>query len=205
MSKVKLDERLIAVTHPEALKSSVVSGKNFRITVLTDRLFRVETSVTGKFIDDATQSVWFRNLETPKYKAENTENTVKITTDAVTLVFDKKSEKSKIVTKSGAVIPATNKGNLKGTMRTLDGNFGIYFFKLGIMSKTGVAVFQDKGLILNKDGEVEASVFDRYRNPLYKEASYKPYIIAAMIMMSKVKDPVAALMALDQGGKRKIF
>lgn len=38
MSKVKLDERLIAVTHPEALKSSVVSGKNFRITVLTDRL-----------------------------------------------------------------------------------------------------------------------------------------------------------------------
>ena len=31
--------------------------------------------------------------------------------------------------------------------------------------------------------------------PLYKEASYKPYIIAAMIMMSKVKDPVSALMA----------
>ncbi len=160
MSKVKLDERLIAVTHPEALKSSVVLGKNFRITVLTDRLFRVETSVTGKFIDDATQSVWFRNLETPKYKAENTENTVKITTDAVTLVFDKKSGKSKIVTKSGAVIPAMNKGNLKGTMRTLDGNFGIYFFKLGIMSKTGVAVFQDKGLILNKDGEVEARKTD---------------------------------------------
>lgn len=120
----------------------------------------METSVTGKFIDDATQSVWFRNLETPKFKAENTENTVKITTDAVTLVFDKKSEKSKIVTKSGAVIPATNKGNLKGTMRTLDGNFGIYFFKLGIMSKTGVAVFQDKGLILNKDGEVEARKTD---------------------------------------------
>lgn len=27
MSKVKLDERLIAVTHPEALKSSVILGK----------------------------------------------------------------------------------------------------------------------------------------------------------------------------------
>ena len=56
-----------------------------------------------------------------------------------------------------------------------------------------------------KDGEVEASVFDRYRTPLYKEASYKPYIIAAMILMSKVKDPVSALMALDQGSKRKLF
>ena len=55
------------------------------------------------------------------------------------------------------------------------------------------------------EGEVDNSVFDRYLVPLYKEASYKHYIIAAMIMMSKVKDPVAALMALDQGGKRKIF
>ena len=55
------------------------------------------------------------------------------------------------------------------------------------------------------EGEVDNSVFDRYLVPLYKEASYKPYIIAAMIMMSKVKDPVAALMAMDQGGKRKMF
>ena len=55
------------------------------------------------------------------------------------------------------------------------------------------------------EGEVDNSVFDRYLVPLYKEASYKPYIIAAMIMMSKVKDPVSALMALDQGGKRKLF
>ena len=55
------------------------------------------------------------------------------------------------------------------------------------------------------EGEVENSVFDRYRIPLYKEASYKPYIIAAMILMSKVKDPVAALMAMDHGGKRKKY
>lgn len=37
-------------------------------------------------------------------------------------------------------------------------------------------------------GEVAASVFDRYRTPLYKEAGYKPYIIAAMIFLSKVKN-----------------
>ena len=55
------------------------------------------------------------------------------------------------------------------------------------------------------EGEVDNSVFDRYLVPLYKEASYKPYIIAAMILMSKVKDPVSALMALDQGSKRKLF
>ena len=44
-----------------------------------------------------------------------------------------------------------------------------------------------------KDGEVEASVFDRYRDPLYKEASYKPYIIAAMIMLAKFQNPVETL------------
>ena len=48
-----------------------------------------------------------------------------------------------------------------------------------------------------KEGEVDNSVFDRYIVPLYKEASYKPYIIAAMIFMSQVKDPVKVLMDLD--------
>ena len=47
------------------------------------------------------------------------------------------------------------------------------------------------------EGEVAAGVFDRYRVPLYKEASYKPYIIAAMILMSQVKAPVSCLRALD--------
>ena len=44
--------------------------------------------------------------------------------------------------------------------------------------------------------EVEASVFDRYRDPLYKEASYKPYIIAAMILLAKQKDITGTLEAL---------
>ena len=56
-----------------------------------------------------------------------------------------------------------------------------------------------------KDGEVEASVFDRYRTPLYKEASYKPYIIAAMIFLAKVKDPQATLKALEERGIARWF
>ena len=56
------------------------------------------------------------------------------------------------------------------------------------------------------EGEVDNSVFDRYIVPLYKQASYKPYIIAAMIFMAQVKDPVKALMELDEGkSSRKIF
>ncbi len=56
------------------------------------------------------------------------------------------------------------------------------------------------------EGEVDNSVFDRYLVPLYKEASYKPYIIAAMIFLAKVRDPARALMELDaRGGQRKHF
>jgi knotted carbamoyltransferase YgeW len=45
-------------------------------------------------------------------------------------------------------------------------------------------------------GEVADTVFDRYREPLYKQAGNKPYIIAAMILLSKVKNPGAVLSGL---------
>ncbi|MBQ4610612.1 MAG: knotted carbamoyltransferase YgeW [Clostridia bacterium] len=54
-----------------------------------------------------------------------------------------------------------------------------------------------------KEGEVAASVFDRYRDPLYKEASYKPYIIAAMIFLAKVKDPAAKLKELEEKAQKR--
>lgn len=52
-------------------------------------------------------------------------------------------------------------------------------------------------------GEVEASVFDRYRVQQYKQASYKPYIIAAMIFLSKMKNSADVLQRLlDRGVPR---
>ena len=50
-------------------------------------------------------------------------------------------------------------------------------------------------------GEVENEVFDYHRDGLYKEASYKPYAVAAMIFLQKVKDPVATLAALEAAAK----
>ncbi len=47
-----------------------------------------------------------------------------------------------------------------------------------------------------EQGEVEASVFDRYRVPQYIQASYKPYIIAAMIFLGKFKQPAEQLMSI---------
>ena len=44
-----------------------------------------------------------------------------------------------------------------------------------------------------REGEVVADVFERFRVPLYKQAGHKPYIIAAMILASRVENPAAAL------------
>ena len=56
-----------------------------------------------------------------------------------------------------------------------------------------------------KEGEVDATVFDRYRDPLYKEASFKPYVIAAMILLEKFKDPAKVLEELQKRGQDGIF
>jgi len=56
-----------------------------------------------------------------------------------------------------------------------------------------------------EEGEVAASVFDRYRDPLYKEAGFKPYIIAAMMFLAKCKNPSAILeMIAKRGHVRQI-
>jgi len=56
-----------------------------------------------------------------------------------------------------------------------------------------------------QQGEVAASVFDRYREPLYFEASYKPYIIAAMIFLAKFKNPAEKLSQLVQQNRSRIL
>jgi ornithine carbamoyltransferase len=54
-------------------------------------------------------------------------------------------------------------------------------------------------------GEVEAGVFERFRTPLYRQAGWKPYIIAAMILASRISDPKETLSALlHRAGSRLI-
>ncbi len=54
-----------------------------------------------------------------------------------------------------------------------------------------------------KDGEVAASVFDRFRVDTYQEAGYKPYIIAAMILLSRMKEPAGILEGILKAGHRR--
>lgn len=53
-------------------------------------------------------------------------------------------------------------------------------------------------------GEVSADVFERYRLATYREASHKPFVIAAMILLSRFADPVVTLRkAVESGSPRR--
>jgi knotted carbamoyltransferase YgeW len=44
-----------------------------------------------------------------------------------------------------------------------------------------------------KAGEVSAEVFEQYRIPTYHEASYKPFVISALMFLTRLKNPGAKL------------
>jgi knotted carbamoyltransferase YgeW len=75
------------------------------------------------------------------------------------------------------------------------------------LTKAGKALYMhclpaDISGVSCKEGEVAATVFDRYRDPLYMEASFKPYIIAAMIFLAKVQNPAEVLGAMGANARR---
>ena len=77
-------------------------------------------------------------------------------------------------------------------------------------TRNGKAIYMhclpaDISMVSCAQGEVSASVFDRYRTLLYKQASFKPYIIAAMIFLSKIKNPQSVLEALERNNKLRKF
>jgi len=54
-------------------------------------------------------------------------------------------------------------------------------------------------------GEVAASVFDRYRDPTYHEAEHKLYVIAAMMLLTRFKQPAEVLKQVVQRAAPRRF
>jgi len=45
-------------------------------------------------------------------------------------------------------------------------------------------------------GEVSKDVFEKHRLSTYAEAGYKPFVIAAIIFLSRMKDPIKKLRSI---------
>ena len=52
-------------------------------------------------------------------------------------------------------------------------------------------------------GEVSKDVFEKYRLATYAQAGYKPFVIAAIIFLSRIKDPVNKLRSIVENNKQR--
>lgn len=67
----------------------IFKGINYRISILSDRLIRFEYSLNGDFYDGATEIVHNRNFPLPKFKVEQDEKYLVITTKYFILQYAK--------------------------------------------------------------------------------------------------------------------
>lgn len=153
--------------HPKAPDESIITDGDYRITVMTDRLFRIER---GGCTDEATQTIWYRDFPPVRYSWEADGTAIRINTDALTLVIDKADFPNSTVTfASGARAKLDNSENLLGTCSTLDTN-GSHLWEnpsvnrydrehipldMGVCARNGVAVYDDsRSLLLYPSGKL---------------------------------------------------
>ena len=176
MSRITMiNKHLIAKTQPIANANNVILWKNYRITVLGERLFRLENSKDRTFREGATQSVWFRNAPKQDFLCFENDDCLYIKTSKCTLKVASNRADCKITFNDNKWINVDNKGNLRGTFRTLDCCDGDIMKRAqsgsnskrktpkkvelenGVCSTTGVAVFNDENsLTLANDGTIKA-------------------------------------------------
>ena len=141
---------------PVAHATHTIVRKNTRFTVITPCLLRIERVSKGKFCDEPTQSVWFRDFDKPEFKVNESQDTIEIKTTKANFLYSFKAQKMlRIKLRDGRVVTNYTSGNLKGTCRTLDITAGIITLGDGVCSKNGVAILDDSDtLILTDDGSI---------------------------------------------------
>lgn len=162
-----LDAHLIAKTRPLVRPENVVLFGDIRVSVLADRLFRIEKDEKRIFCDEATEAVWFRDMPPVFFTVKETESGVDIQTDRVTLSVKKNFEESFVLI-DGEKRPLSNEGNLLGTLSTLDRCDGDDYIESdhvtvrkiqlgeGVLSRNGVAVLDyTKSSVLKQDGMIQ--------------------------------------------------
>ena len=137
-------------------KQVYVKGQ-YRFSVLTSRLLRVEHEKNGEFCDEPTQAVLFRNIDEAEFSVKEDGKSIIISTKDAVFKFDTAKGKMESVTVSGGkIVTDFEKGNLGGTYRTLDGVNGKCKLGKGIMSLSGVSVVDDsKTVIICPDGTIK--------------------------------------------------
>lgn len=73
----------------KANEECIIKGSNYRFTILTERLIRIEYNENGVFLDEPTTLVINRNFKKPEFKIKEDKNYLEITTTYFKLYYTK--------------------------------------------------------------------------------------------------------------------
>ena len=153
------------ISYPKALDENIIQGNKYRITMLTERLVRLEYSEDGCFEDQPTQMAMNRDFPRSAWRLVSGKDGIEIHTSGLHLIYNEKE-----FSRHGLSIRL--KGNLSayhsiwhyseeirdlgGTARTLDYIDGTVPLDHGVVSRFGYSVLDDsKSQILKEDGWIE--------------------------------------------------
>lgn len=152
------------LVHPDA----VLSGENWRISILLDGLIRLEWSEDGGFEDRASTFAVHRSLEKPAFTVTEADDQLEILTDRLHLTWDRRpfSTAGLSVRVLGAISAhratwrwGTQPRNLGGTARTLDEADGAVPLEDGVASRDGIAIIDDsESFLFTEDGWIDSRV-----------------------------------------------
>ena len=162
---------------PEA----IFQGQTYRITILSERLLRLEYSKDGIFFDDLTEQVIYRNFPVPAFQVQQDEKFLEITTKYFRLQYLKESPfvGSKLAPDSNLKVTLLNTDkiwyfnhpearNFGTTPMSLDGNSKKMAYAKGLYSVDGFASLDDsKSMIMMPDGYLMTSNVPRIDTYLF--------------------------------------
>ncbi len=126
-----------------------------RISVLTNKMIRVEVSESGNFNDLPTQKVWHRAFDIVQYDIADMGKNIEVKTESITVKISKDGKLKSVLLQDGRNVTNFESGNLKGTCRTLDGTIGAVKLEDGVISKNGVAILDDSdSLVFDNQGKL---------------------------------------------------
>lgn len=152
----------------KALEKNIFQGEKYRITVLTERLVRLEYSDTGTFNDQPTEIVANRDFQTPKFQVRDENGVLQIITKYFRLTYlkEKPFAGSKLNATMNLRIELLNTDRIWYYKHPEVRNYGTpglatemengeVKFKKGLYSADGfAAIYDDSGMIMEEDGTV---------------------------------------------------
>ena len=148
---------------PKAFEENTVTEGAFRLTVLTDRLLRMEYDPTGTFEDRASQTVFNRDFPQVPFTCKSEGDLLIVETGELMLSYKKgaafAADTLQVKLKNE---PASqwrfgeDFEDLGGTTKTLDTIAGEIPVERGVISRYGFSVLDDgRSMLLNEEGWVE--------------------------------------------------